>query len=115
MVDAEQIYPELAAAFVRGCLPMESRGLSDADCLALGETSDLKLQRFKRTTALPRVRAVLGALNGLAPHSLLDIGTGRGVFLWPLLEAFPELRVTAVEPDPGRRLYLEAFEVLTYA
>jgi 2-polyprenyl-3-methyl-5-hydroxy-6-metoxy-1,4-benzoquinol methylase len=30
---------------------------------------------------------------------LLDIGSGRGVFLWPLLDAFPELPVLAVDRD----------------
>lgn len=57
---------------------------------------------------LPRVRAVLGVIRGFAPESLLDIGTGRGVFLWPLLDAFPDLSVTAVEPDAKWRVYLDA-------
>ena len=46
---------------------------------------------------------VLGTLRGIAPTHLLDIGTGRGVFLWPLLDAFPSLMVTAVERDDVRR------------
>jgi ubiquinone/menaquinone biosynthesis C-methylase UbiE len=41
---------------------------------------------------LPRVRKTLGALRGLAPESLLDVGSGRGAFLWPLLDAFPDLQ-----------------------
>jgi len=28
---------------------------------------------------------------------LLDIGSGRGAFLWPLLDTFPELPVTALD------------------
>ncbi|NJM35092.1 MAG: AAA domain-containing protein [Rhodomicrobium sp.] len=30
------------------------------------------------------------------PESLIDFGSGRGVFLWPLLDAFPDLPVMAV-------------------
>ena len=102
------LYDDVAAAYVRGLLPEAAGGKPDLECLALGRAAGLKLHRFKRTTELPRVRAVLGVLRGLETERLLDIGTGRGVFLWPLLDAFPSLHVTAVEPDARRRAYLEA-------
>jgi hypothetical protein len=104
----DRLYPELAAAFVRGSLPEAALGLGEDELLALGRANGLKLHRFKRTIELPRVRAVIGALRGIDPASLLDVGTGRGVFLWPLIDAFPWLAVTAVEPDAKRRVYLEA-------
>jgi ubiquinone/menaquinone biosynthesis C-methylase UbiE len=44
---------------------------------------------------LARVQVVLGILRGIGPAELLDIGSGRGAFLWPLLDAMPELPVTA--------------------
>jgi 2-polyprenyl-3-methyl-5-hydroxy-6-metoxy-1,4-benzoquinol methylase len=103
-------YEEFAAAYVRGSLADAANGRSDAELLALGRAAGLKLQRFKRTMGLPRIRAVLGALRGMAPTNLLDIGTGRGVFLWPLLDAFPNLQVTAVERDDVRRRHLEAVQ-----
>jgi len=102
------LYDELAAAYVRGSVPDQARGKGNAELLTLGRSVGLKLHRFKRTKELPRVRAVLGVLRGLAPKRLLDIGTGRGVFLWPLLDAFPALEVTAVERDEYRRAHLEA-------
>jgi 2-polyprenyl-3-methyl-5-hydroxy-6-metoxy-1,4-benzoquinol methylase len=108
MVDAERLYTELAAAYVRGVLPGAASHLKDEELLEIGRAVGLKLHRFKRTIQLPRVRAVLGVLRGIVPCTLLDIGSGRGVFLWPLLEAFPELPVTAVEPDAQRRAHLEA-------
>jgi ubiquinone/menaquinone biosynthesis C-methylase UbiE len=40
---------------------------------------------------------VLGVVRGLAPMNLLDVGSGRGVFLWPLLDEFSGLAVTAVD------------------
>jgi ubiquinone/menaquinone biosynthesis C-methylase UbiE len=107
MVEVESLHVALAAAYVRGALPGLEPGLSDEALISRGQESGLKLHRFKRTIELPRVRAVLGVLRGLEPTSLLDIGTGRGVFLWPLLDAFPDLSVTAVEPDGHRRAHLE--------
>jgi ubiquinone/menaquinone biosynthesis C-methylase UbiE len=46
---------------------------------------------------LPRVQKVLGVLKGLQPANLLDIGSGRGAFLWPLLDALPYLPVTCID------------------
>lgn len=69
-----------------------------ADGVARAKELGLKPHRFKRSGELPRVRRVLGALAGLQPTELLDIGTGRGAFLWPLVDRFPELPVTCVDP-----------------
>jgi ubiquinone/menaquinone biosynthesis C-methylase UbiE len=106
------LYRRLAAAYVRGRLATEAGDplgplltcpldtLSDADCeaiIATGVEAGLHLHRFKRTMELPRVRRVLGILRGIQPQSLLDIGSGRGAFLWPLLDAFPFLPVTALD------------------
>jgi ubiquinone/menaquinone biosynthesis C-methylase UbiE len=105
-------YERLAAAYVRGSLlgtthetdsalfrsSLES--LSDGELILLielGRQAGLRLHRFKRTMGLPRVTRVLGVLRGLQPADLLDIGSGRGAFLWPLVDAFPGLPVTAVD------------------
>src|SRR5690606_21093072 len=56
----------------------------------------------KRLSLLPRVRRVFGFLRQLAPQDLLDVGSGRGVFLWPLLDYFPELRVTCIDVREDR-------------
>lgn len=92
---------ELAAAFARGRLGL-ARSTSDADALAQGEVAGLKLHKFKRTDALPRVQRVLSLLRGLAPSTALDVGSGRGVFLWPLLRAFPSLDVFSCDADALR-------------
>lgn len=84
----------LAAAYSRGKLGLEC---GDEEALQKAAEAGLRLHRFKRSSQLPRVRKVLGALHSLAPGRLLDLGTGRGVFLWPLLEEFPELEVTCVD------------------
>ncbi len=94
-------FTALAAAFVRGKLGARPE-LSPEALLELGRESGLRLHKFKRQTELPRVKKVLGLLQGLAPASLLDIGSGRGTFLWPLLDAFPHLPVTAIDLNPQR-------------
>ncbi len=102
------LYEPFAVAYVRGMLPDVPAAADVPALLAAAKDNGLKLHRFKRTQELPRVRAVIGALKGLGPHTLLDVGSGRGVFLWPLLDAFPALRVTSVEIDGVRARHLHA-------
>lgn len=113
MSEPHRYFEWLAAAYVRGkLLDSEVRGAHDPlfthplDALAeddlealicLGADRGLRLHRFKRTMELPRVRKVLGILKGIQPANVLDIGSGRGVFLWSLLDTFPTLPVTAAD------------------
>src|SRR5215831_9837610 len=101
----DRYFVELAAAFVRGRLGITATG---AEAIRIGLEAVLKLHKFKRNTELPRVRRVIGAVRGLAPSVLLDIGSGRGTFLWPLLESLPDLQVTALDRDPRRAADLDA-------
>ena len=101
MSEPGRYFLDLAAACVRGSLPGVPPGPPE-ELVRLGLAAGLRLHRFKRTADLPRVRRVLGVLHGLAPGDLLDVGSGRGVFLWPLLDAFPWLPVLAVDRDPRR-------------
>jgi SAM-dependent methyltransferase len=94
-------YTELAAAFVRG-RRADAPPLPADELVAFGRRAGLRLHKFKCNGGLPRVRRVLGVLHALAPTDLLDIGTGRGTFLWPALDAFPDLHVTAVDVSPRR-------------
>lgn len=104
----------LATAFVRGKLiddlagskadqPLFTKALDELSndeiemLIQLGKEHDLRLHRFKKSMELPRVHKVLGVLKGIQPQNLLDIGSGRGVFLWPLLDAFPFLPVTCID------------------
>jgi SAM-dependent methyltransferase len=92
----ERYFTDLATAFVRGRLESPTATIED------GLDAGLRLYKFKQNTELPRVKRVLGILRGLAPESLLDIGSGRGTFLWPLLASFPSLRVTAIDWNEQR-------------
>jgi len=98
----DRYYTQLAAAFVRGKVEGLSSELSTEEIVKAGLSRGVRLHKFKRNAELPRVRKVLGILQGLCAKSLLDIGSGRGTFLWPLLDAFPHLQVTAIDTNPLR-------------
>ena len=90
--------PELTA----GPLALLEDAQIDA-ILSAGREAGLKLYRFKNThDTLPRIQRTLGLLQGLEFQSLLDVGSGRGVFLWPFLEHFPAVPVTALDLLPER-------------
>ena len=63
----------------------------------IGQEKGLKMYRFKRHEELPRVKKVLGFLKGVQPESLLDVGSGRGVFLFPFIREFPWVNVTSLD------------------
>lgn len=114
---------EPAIAFVRSQLPDEIanisgghtfQGLNDdqiEQLIQLGREKGLKLHRFKKTMGLPRVSKVIGYLHAFYPQTLLDIGTGRGVFLWPFMETFPNTEVTSLDILPHRIEFLNDVKI----
>lgn len=96
----ESHYLALAAAYARGALGRPD--LDDEAALAAGRAAELRLHRFKRTSGLPRVRRVIGALRGFGVTRLIDVGSGRGAFLWPMVDALPDIEVTAIDVLPHR-------------
>jgi hypothetical protein len=94
--DSAPLFVVPCAAFCRGRLSL-SMDTQDDDAIAHGRAAGLRLHRFKRARMLPRVQRIISALRGLQPSTVLDVGTGRGVMLWPLMEAFPSLPITCVD------------------
>lgn len=105
METASRYFKALATAFVRGRLGNPTATIED------GRRAGLRLHKFKSDTLLPRVQRVIGILQGLAPEDLLDVGSGRGTFLWPLLEAFPSLPVTAIDVSAQRVTDINAVSI----
>ena len=109
----DRYYVTLGAAFARGRLGdvLPASVLADDEqAFREGLARGLKMHKFKRLDdrLLARVRRVLSMLAGLAPTNLLDVGSGRGAFLWPLLDAFPDLEVTAIDLNEQRAADLAA-------
>ncbi len=104
-IDPERYYADLAWAFLRGRLPDAGSGQA---LLAAARKAELRWNKFKRKSGPPRVTEVLSILEALQPASLLDIGSGRGAFLWPLVAQFAELAVTAVDRLDHRVRDIEA-------
>jgi len=113
MNEANRMNQQLACAYVRGVSLRTGKPALDAallnrplealqpaereQILQAGKEAELKLYRFKNHEELPRVRRVLSFLKGIYPENLLDVGSGRGVFLFPFLQAFPDTPVTSVD------------------
>lgn len=93
----QQYITPLLDAYIRG-YDKRYGGMNDAP--------ERKDHYFKAKEDLPRVQAVLGFLHGVIPAglclSLLDVGSGRGAFLFPLLRDFPSLEVTSIDILPHR-------------
>lgn len=93
----QQYIKRLAEAYRRGY------GLKYA---GVAEPPEMKMHYFKAKNDLARVQVVLGFLQGVVAagqcRSLLDVGSGRGVFLFPLLRDFPDLDVTSADILPHR-------------
>ena len=122
-------YKDLAAAYVRGegkkrdiglseeltAVPLEDLTEEQKDKLVtLGKNAELKMHYFKEKDELPRVQLVLGFLRGMVASgqiaSVLDVGSGRGAFLFPLLTEFPGLEVTSIDILPHRVALLQSVE-----
>jgi ubiquinone/menaquinone biosynthesis C-methylase UbiE len=104
---ARRYYLDLACAFIRGRLA-DAPDLPLDELFRYGAAAGLRLHKFKRSAILPRVRRIFGYFHQLAPDSLLDIGSGRGVFLWPLLDTFPHLRVHCIDVREDRVADIQA-------
>ena len=120
-------YTTFAAAYVRGVAMQKPLGLEATllkkplegltaeeleEIMAAGKAENLKLHYFKNThEVLPRVKRVLSFLKSTDIATLLDVGSGRGVFLWPCLDAFPQLAVTGLDILPHRAALLRTVQL----
>ena len=114
----EQMYIKFACAYARGMaikgkfdLPASliQKNLDDLteeenrEIITAGKAAGLKFYYFKKThDDMPRVTRVLGFLRSIDMENLLDVGSGRGVFLWPCMNMFPHLCATGIDLLPHR-------------
>ena len=111
----QRYYNKFAVAAVRGSLKRSNKSdllthelmtkeidtLCESECdliLTAASECGIKLYHFKEShNDLPRVKMVLGVLKGLYFDSLMDVGSGRGVFLIPFMQNFPHIKVKSVD------------------
>lgn len=74
---------------------------------AAGLEAGLKLYPFKSSTQmLARTRRALGFLHSIRFETMLDVGSGRGVFLIPFMKEFPQIRITSLDLLEKRVVFL---------
>ncbi len=67
----------------------------------------LKLYPFKlKSTLMARTRRTFGFLHSVCFETLLDVGSGRGAFLIPFIEEFPNVDVTSIDLLDYRATFL---------
>ena len=72
-----------------------------------GQKAGLKLYPFKTgTQTLARSRRVMGFLHSVQFETMLDVGSGRGVFLIPFMKEFPWVQVTSLDLLEKRVVFL---------
>lgn len=96
----ERYYSELLLAAVRGYAERIGKSICSEDeeeIVRFARENEFKTYHFKKKDVLPRVHKVIGFLRSIYFENLLDVGSGRGVFLFPFLENFPYVEVTSVD------------------
>lgn len=115
MADMKERYDiKTAAAWILGharrtgvpALPEKLRSKTADECteeellniFMAGRDAGLKLYPFKTgTQTLARTRRVMGFLRSVSFETMLDVGSGRGVFLIPFMEEFSWVHVTSLD------------------
>ena len=108
-------YQRITSAMVRGKLSSEypghelfSKFLEDLtedqnqQLLQLGTEHNIKLHTFQRQEASPETKKILDVIRGISPDNVLDIGSGRGSFIWRLLDEYRNMPITAIDTSEER-------------
>ncbi len=112
-----EYHERLASAFVRGTWAADNsqvkllrtelfqKPISDLtegdmrELIQMGNNQNLPLHIFSRPVNFTLFDRLVSLLKGIQPDNVLEVGSGRGLFLWQLLENFRYLSVTAVEQE----------------
>ena len=81
------------------------------EIFTFAKKKEIDLFYFKKTgSLLPRVSKIIGILKSIYFESLLDVGSGRGAFLIPFLDAFPYVSVSSIDILEERFIMLKDME-----
>lgn len=99
----ERYWDELLFAAIKGYAERTGKSIcelsveNEEEIFRFADENGFKIYHFKKKDVLPRVHKVIGFLRSIYFENLLDVGSGRGVFLFPFLEGFPYIEVTSVD------------------
>ncbi len=74
----------------------------------LGEHHHLPISAFQRLPILPETLKIMDTIRGIAPDNLLDVGSGRGAFIWRLLDEYRTVPITSIDVKEERVKVLDA-------
>ena len=93
-------YTKLLKAYLKGLTGEDQVSDDLEELLDFARRNQITTHPFKVNKPLPRIQSAMGLVRSTYPSSVLDIGTGRGVFLIPLLDEFPQIEVTCIDLLP---------------
>lgn len=115
MPEPAKYYQRLVAAMIRGMLQKQYpehllfkkhvADLTEEDfevLMQLGKHHQLPLSAFQRLEVLPETIKILDIIRSVSPDNLLDVGCGRGAFIWRLLDEYRNMSITAVDSNEDR-------------
>ena len=95
----EYHFESLLRTYVQQRTGEDCTGLEEERILEIAQAYNLKVHFLKRLEN-PRISWPVGKLSGIRPESILDIGSGKGWFLWHMLQVLPETKITSVDIRP---------------
>lgn len=120
----DRYWQPAAAAYMRGFLqeagmtsnpvvtvPFSALDRANMDYLVgVGMSVGGKLSEFLKKPLPARIVRVLDLIDQLKPEQVFDVGTGRGAFLYPFLERFPDIPITCNDLLSYRTGFLKYLE-----
>jgi 2-polyprenyl-3-methyl-5-hydroxy-6-metoxy-1,4-benzoquinol methylase len=112
MLHHKKYYQRLLSAMIRGAMQQKHEvfikhldDLSEEDhevLLRLAEHTHLNVNAFLRVEPLPEIVKIMDVIRSVAPDNILEVGCGRGLFLWRLLDEYKNVSITAIDTDAER-------------
>ena len=104
-------YVSLLKYYLSGIFNGDFSDYSESELLKFCNDKSIKYHIFKSDKVpLKRVSWVINKLKGIYPETLLDIGTGRGAFLMPLLSTpiLNHIKITCIDKN------LKSIEIINF-
>lgn len=96
---SEKYYIDFVKEYLKNFINDVS-SLNNEEIIEKSILHEIDIHMFKKSPrSIPRIIKTIGIIKQIHPLSLLEIGCGKGVFLWTLLKEFPNMEVTAIDKN----------------